>query len=728
MRPSLAREADAALSNVAIGAAVGATEQEAAAAAALQAGASGIGDRGGGAAEALLETPVEEQDWYKRYRVRLWEGLCHQEYDMLDCPAAVLVVVSSTEASGDPVACFDELSSPRYLPPPFQSRQYDPQAPALVYVLLHDWCRGAEQGVDPDTVLSQMRGTFTAGQCRVLCINSLPPDSPNLSQPDIWAEACQADNIMSRAGRSGSRGGGNGDSRNSGGAGEGGDRGNVRGCCLSPEDLGAIRDFVRVLASQVVVPSMERRILTLNATISSERKGMRNVIKSWWRKPREVGADPSTGGDGNGAGAGGGGGGGGATYRFDRSASQVRLLADSAFLMRDFETAASMYRMARDDFKGDRAFLHYAAASEMLAISLYLLSGRGAAALSSSPAVNSPGGGAGGSIMSPPAHNPHGSGSPFGSGSLGVAGGRPSLGVPTTIAGAIGGVAAAAVGSVGGGSADLSAWQGASPNSGSGSFGGQAAAAAAAMAISTGAPNSGGGLNQSTPTLLGRGREADAAFAIALDTYQRRAAEEAAALGIGYGAGGGWGGLVGSKGGVVTAVPAARLASRAALLYADVATAAVASSETMAGGVMPNPRLSDGRGMGADAAELQVICLLGMTLRILVNTDVTEARVFLTTPKLDVGNTRIHVLGVVGVPFHRLLICVRANWSVRPHCEHVFVAWKHILTCNLLAMLSIPQVSGLLAISARKRSRSFAASISRTFMFDESHLFLLSWP
>lgn len=64
------------------------------------------------------------------------------------------------QASGDPVACFDELSSPIYLPPPFQSRQYDPQSPALVYLLLHDWCRGAALGVDPDRVLSQVRGVM----------------------------------------------------------------------------------------------------------------------------------------------------------------------------------------------------------------------------------------------------------------------------------------------------------------------------------------------------------------------------------------------------------------------------------------------------------------------------------------------------------------------------------------------------------------------------------------
>ena len=54
------------------------------------------------------------------------------------------------------MACFHELSSPRYLPPPFESKQYDPVSPALVYVLLHDWCQGAAQGVDPFRVLSQV--------------------------------------------------------------------------------------------------------------------------------------------------------------------------------------------------------------------------------------------------------------------------------------------------------------------------------------------------------------------------------------------------------------------------------------------------------------------------------------------------------------------------------------------------------------------------------------------
>lgn len=77
--------------------------------------------------------------------------------------STILTFKTNKKASGDPIACFDELSSPRHLPPPFQSRQYDPQSPALVYVLLHDWCSGAAQGVEPDRVLSQVWVSIVEG-------------------------------------------------------------------------------------------------------------------------------------------------------------------------------------------------------------------------------------------------------------------------------------------------------------------------------------------------------------------------------------------------------------------------------------------------------------------------------------------------------------------------------------------------------------------------------------
>lgn len=43
-----------------------------------------------------------------------------------------------------------------------------------------------------------MRGTFPASQCRLLCINTLPAESPNLSQKDIWPDAPQKVNFILR--------------------------------------------------------------------------------------------------------------------------------------------------------------------------------------------------------------------------------------------------------------------------------------------------------------------------------------------------------------------------------------------------------------------------------------------------------------------------------------------------------------------------------------------------
>lgn len=91
------------------------------------------------------------------------------------------------------------------------------------------------------------------------------------------------------------------------------------------------------------------------------------------------------------------------------------------------------------------------------------------------------------------------------------------------------------------------------PNSGSG-------------VVSGGGGGGGGGIGSLTPAaLLGRGREADTAFTAALDAYQRRAAEDSA-VGVASGF---------SKAGGSGVVPpsVARLAARAAFLYADVAAA-----------------------------------------------------------------------------------------------------------------------------------------------------------
>ncbi|KAG5182392.1 ER-golgi trafficking TRAPP I complex 85 kDa subunit-domain-containing protein [Tribonema minus] len=339
--------------------------------------------------EALAGASLESQAWYRRYREELEEGLSGREHTLLECPAVLMMVVSSTEASGDVMACFEELMSSRHLPPPYQRAQYDPAGALPLYVLLHDVCKVLSAGllrththqaaaakVDHNVLLQRMRSAFPPGQCRLLVVNDLPAESANTAQPDLWAEVC---------------------SRGAGGPAPQG----VKGRRLSPDSLSELHKFVQAVAIQDVLPHMERRMATLNTTVTSQlrpaaaatshrsalsvsrtrcslRKGVKNVLKSWWRKP---GGD--TGGQGpNSAGMqspeGGAGGvwrGAGATvqYPHDRIQSQIRLLADTAFIMQDYETAYGMYRMARDDFKADRALLHYAAACEGAALAAALL-------------------------------------------------------------------------------------------------------------------------------------------------------------------------------------------------------------------------------------------------------------------------------------------------------------------------------------------------------------------
>ena len=58
-------------------------------------------------------------------------------------------------------------------------------------------------------------------------------------------------------------------------------------------------------------------------------------------------------------------------YRFDTIESQTRLLADTLFVMQDYEAALSIYRLIRDDYKSDKALTYYANVQEMMALCMH---------------------------------------------------------------------------------------------------------------------------------------------------------------------------------------------------------------------------------------------------------------------------------------------------------------------------------------------------------------------
>jgi hypothetical protein len=163
----------------------------------------------------------------------------------------------------------------------------------------------------------------------------------------------------------------------------------IRGLCLSNKDKSSLRKFIAQMVAMSVIPSLERRINVMNIEVTNAKKGVKNVFKSFWRKPKESSGSLSASvhGVGNDTASGTGSAmvkmgsyfsGGPISpvdnvfYRFDSIESQTRLLADTLFLVKDYEAALSMYRLVKDDYKHDQNFFHTASTNEMMALCLLM--------------------------------------------------------------------------------------------------------------------------------------------------------------------------------------------------------------------------------------------------------------------------------------------------------------------------------------------------------------------
>lgn len=91
------------------------------------------------------------------------------------------------------------------------------------------------------------------------------------------------------------------------------------GSCLSPTDIASIQGFVRFMMSDWLIPELQKRLFALNSQIAATKKGLKNVLKSWLRKPKEK---TEIEGD--------------TIYSHASIESQVRMLADLAFQQQVF--------------------------------------------------------------------------------------------------------------------------------------------------------------------------------------------------------------------------------------------------------------------------------------------------------------------------------------------------------------------------------------------------------
>lgn len=107
---------------------------------------------------------------------------------------------------------------------------------------------------------------------------------------------------------------------------------------------------------QDLLPQVERRIGILTRIVNDTKKGVKNVLKNFWRKPREETQEK-----------------GSVRYRYDRVESQILLLSDTAFSLKDYDFAMTHYKLVRDDFKADKSVLHVVHCSVMIAACQFLM-------------------------------------------------------------------------------------------------------------------------------------------------------------------------------------------------------------------------------------------------------------------------------------------------------------------------------------------------------------------
>lgn len=125
------------------------------------------------------------------------------------------------------------------------------------------------------------------------------------------------------------------------------------GACLSAQDLKGLSDAMRDFVVRCFLPRVEERIADLNKAVTANRKGITNRLSRLWG-----GARGTLGG-----GAAGGGGGDGATdtpYLWHSIESKMRQLGDLSFLLRNYEFAASVYRLAASDYQSGHNSKWYA--------------------------------------------------------------------------------------------------------------------------------------------------------------------------------------------------------------------------------------------------------------------------------------------------------------------------------------------------------------------------------
>ena len=202
----------------------------------------------------------------------MMRSMSFNEAEMMSAPLMVMAVVSSSDP--DPLAALEDLVYGNHMPACMRNGQYDVNA-HRIFVVLHDATAvnpSTGQPYDLNAVLTRIY-KYPPPRTKAITFNSLPPESPNIHQPDMWSRwllprffphLSPTATAKSTAPLSSS---------------EGEQDVGFYGRHLSMEDFMNLREFCLSLFQHEVAPALERRILYLGRLVKENKRACKIYSK-----------------------------------------------------------------------------------------------------------------------------------------------------------------------------------------------------------------------------------------------------------------------------------------------------------------------------------------------------------------------------------------------------------------------------------------------------------------
>nr|XP_023020027.1 trafficking protein particle complex subunit 8 [Leptinotarsa decemlineata] len=132
------------------------------------------------------------------------------------------------------------------------------------------------------------------------------------------------------------------------------------GACLSSDDVEQVKLLVYEFAKSCLLPYIEKQILVLNDVVSNKKgvsKSIFSATKRWFSANKPGASSVAVNN---------------LIYSPDSPELQIRRLGDLYFMFGNYSLAFQAYHLAKRDYNTDQAWLYYAGALEMAALSAFM--------------------------------------------------------------------------------------------------------------------------------------------------------------------------------------------------------------------------------------------------------------------------------------------------------------------------------------------------------------------